>query len=136
MLCRVMGDPSFAEAPDHVKAVKRLHTEIQRLTDEQDDAIKTATYIGMTPAEAKVYDALRTTVLKLTEQLRQLESGWSAAMLRVLAHDLNGNLVLLVGYSELLLEHAQANSEAAKRAHQIKEIAQSMAKQINAWKAE
>jgi len=131
-----VGVPSVAEASDHVKAVKRLHTEILRLTDEQDDAIKTATYIGMTPAEAKVYDALRTTVLKLTEQLQQLESGWSTAMLRVLAYDLNGNLVLLVGYSELLLEHAQANSEAAKRAHQIKEIAETMAKQVNAWKAE
>ena len=131
-----MGVPSVAEASDHVKAVKRLHTEIQRLVEEQDYAIKMATFVGMTPAEAKVYDALRTTVLKLTEQLRQLESGWTAAMLRVLAHDLRGNLVLLVGYSELLLEHAQANSEAAKRARQIKEIAEAMAKQINAWKAE
>ena len=95
-----------------------------------------ATFVGMTPAEAKVYDALRTTVLKLTEQLRQLESGWSAERLRVLAHDLNDNLALFVGYAELLLEHAQANSEAAKRARQIKEIAEAMAKQINAWKAE
>ena len=131
-----MGAPSSGESPDHVKAVKRLHTEIQRLTEEQDYAIKTATFVGMTPAEAKVYDALRTTVLKLTEQLRQLESGWSAERLRVLAHDLNDNLALFVGYAELLLEHAQANSEAAKRARQIKEIAEAMAKQINAWKAE
>jgi hypothetical protein len=129
------GGPGFAEAPDHVKAVKRLHAEIQRLTEEQDDAIKTATCIGMTPAEAKVYDALRTTVLELTEQLRQLESGWNAERLRILAHDLNVNLVLIVGYSELLLEYAQANPESAKRARQIKETAESMAKQINVWKS-
>ena len=131
-----MGGPSFAEAPDHVKAVKRLHAEILRLTKQQDDAIKTATYIGMTPAEAKVYDALRTTVLELTEQLRELESGWSAARLRVLARDLDNNLALIVGYSELLLRHAQADSETARRALQIKQIAESMAKQVSAWKAE
>jgi len=131
-----MGGFSFAEAPDHVKAVKRLHTELQRLTEEQDDAIKTATYIGMTPDEAKAYDGLRTTVLNLTEQLRQLESGWDAKKLRVLAHDLLNNLALMVGYSELLQGPAQANPESTKRARQIKEIAETMAKQINAWKAE
>ena len=90
----------------------------------------------MTPAEATAYDALGATVLKLTEQLRQLESGWSVERLRVLANDLNVNLALIVGYGELLLEHAQADSESAKRARQIKEIAETMAKQINAWKAE
>ena len=131
-----MGGPSFAEAPDHVKAVKRVHAKIQRLTEEQDYAIKTATFVGMTPAEAKVYDTLRTTVLELTEQLRQLESGWNTERLRVLAHGLTNNLERIVDYSELLLGHAQANSESAKRARQIKELAESMAEQISAWKAE
>jgi hypothetical protein len=131
-----MGGTGFADAPDHVKAVKRLHTEIQRLTKEQDYAIKTATFVGMTPTEAKAYDALRTTVLKLTEQLRQLELDWSAKKLSMLARELNSNLALIIGYSELLLEHAAANSESAKRALQIKTIAESMAQQIRGWKAD
>ena len=99
-LLNAMGGTGFTDAPDHVKAVKRLHTEIQRLTKEQDYAIKTATFVGMTPTEAKAYDALRTTVLKLTEQLRQLELGWSGKKFSMMARELNSNLALIIGYLE------------------------------------
>ena len=138
-----MSDPSSSEVSDHFKAVKRLQTEIQRLNEELGNAIKRATHIGMTPVEAKVYDARRTTLVTLAERLRQLELEWSreqskaafAERLRVLAHELNNNLGLIVGYCELLEERVKADSECAKRAHQIKEIALSMAQKLNVWKA-
>ena len=138
-----MDDPSSAEASDHVKTIKRLQTEIKRLNEELADAVKRATHIGMTPTEASVYDARRTTLVKLAERLRQLELEWSGEQskaafverLRVLVRELNNDLGLIVGYCELLEERIKADSECARRARQIKEIALSMAQKLNVWKA-
>jgi hypothetical protein len=61
------------EPPDHEKAIHRLKEEIGRLTKQQTEDLQSATYLGMTPTEAKQYDARRAQILKLVEQLRQLE---------------------------------------------------------------
>jgi len=137
-----MDDPSSAGASDHVKTIQRLQTEIKRLDEELSNAIKRATHIGMTPTEAKEYDARRTTLVELAQRLWQLELEWSGEQskagfverLRGLVHELNNDLGLIVGYCELLEERVKADSECAKRAHQIKEIALSMAKKLNVWK--
>jgi Asp-tRNA(Asn)/Glu-tRNA(Gln) amidotransferase C subunit len=63
----------FTEPPEHESAVHRLKEEIDWLTKEQSEALLTATYLGMTPDEAKEYDSRRDKILKLVEQLRQLE---------------------------------------------------------------
>jgi hypothetical protein len=61
------------EPSDHEKTVHRLKEEIGRLTKQQAEALQSATYLGMSPDEAKQYDARRAQILKLVEQLRQLE---------------------------------------------------------------
>ena len=58
---------------DREKTVHRLKEEIGRLTKQQTEALQSATYLGMSPEEAKQYDARRARILKLVEQLHQLE---------------------------------------------------------------
>jgi hypothetical protein len=57
-----------------VEAVQRLRQEIEKLTQEQNEALKTATFVGMTAAEAKIYDARRQRITELVEQLRVLRN--------------------------------------------------------------
>jgi hypothetical protein len=57
---------------DHAKAVRHLKTEIDRLTRKQADVLRVATRIGMTPAEAKQYDAWQSELIKLVEELRRI----------------------------------------------------------------
>jgi Asp-tRNA(Asn)/Glu-tRNA(Gln) amidotransferase C subunit len=61
------------EPSDHERAIHRLKEEIERLTKQQAQALESATYLVMSPDEAKQYDARRAQILKLVEQLRQLE---------------------------------------------------------------
>jgi len=58
---------------DHESQVHRLKKEIDSLTKKQSEAIQSATYLGMTADEAKEYDSRRDRILKLVEQVRQLE---------------------------------------------------------------
>jgi len=60
-------------APDPRDAVHRLKEEIYRLTEEQIEAAKMATFGGLTPDEAKEYEDRRAKILELVEQLRLLE---------------------------------------------------------------
>jgi len=58
--------------------IQRLRQQIDALTQEQADALKRATYLGMTPDEAKVYDARRIKITELMGQLveiRQAQAG-------------------------------------------------------------
>ena len=50
-----------------------MRQEIERLTTEQSEALKTATYLGMTAAEAQTYDARRKRITELVERLRLCE---------------------------------------------------------------
>jgi len=61
------GEPS-----EHVKAVRRLKAEIDRLTKRQADVLRIATRIGMTPTEAKQYESWQTELVKLVDELRRL----------------------------------------------------------------
>jgi len=58
---------------DHESQVHHLKKEIDSLTKKQSEAIQSATYLGMTADEAKEYDSRRDQILKLVEQVRQLE---------------------------------------------------------------
>ena len=60
------------KASEHGKAVRRLKTEIDRLTKKQADVLRVATRIGMTPAEAKQYESWQTELLKFVDELRRL----------------------------------------------------------------
>jgi hypothetical protein len=55
------------------ETVQKLKREIDRLTVIQAKALKTATFGGMTPEEAKEYDNRREEILKLVERLAMLE---------------------------------------------------------------
>jgi hypothetical protein len=62
-----------AEPTDTVLAVQQLKREIDRLTQVQADALKSATFIGMTPDEAKEYDERRQKITELVKELALLE---------------------------------------------------------------
>lgn len=59
-------------ASDSVDTVQRLRQEIDKLTREQTEALQTATFVGMTALESKIYDARRQRITELVEQLRVL----------------------------------------------------------------
>lgn len=56
-----------------LQMIHRLKEEIDRLTAEQDEALKTATYLGMTTDEAKEYEERRNLILQLVTDLEMLE---------------------------------------------------------------
>ncbi len=56
-----------------VQSVERLKKEIDRLTQEQAEVLRTATYIGMTPDESREYDKRRNHILTLIKELEGLE---------------------------------------------------------------
>ena len=62
------------DTPDSVDAALCLRQEIEKLTQEQSEALKTATFVGMTAEEAKIYDARRRRITELVEQLRALQN--------------------------------------------------------------
>ena len=53
-------------------AGERLKEEIERLTEQQSEALRAATYIGMTPDEAREYDERRDYILTLLRELEGL----------------------------------------------------------------
>ena len=57
-----------------VASVERLKEKIDTLTEEQAQALQTATYLGMTPDEATEYDHRRSRILTLIEELERLET--------------------------------------------------------------
>jgi hypothetical protein len=54
------------------EAIHRLKEEIDKLTEQQTNALKTATYLGMTTDEAKEYEQRRE---KILEYVKDLNSG-------------------------------------------------------------
>ena len=53
--------------------VQRLKEEIGALTDQQTNALQAAIYVGMTPDEAKKYDARRQEISRLIAELANLQ---------------------------------------------------------------
>ena len=57
-----------------VETIHRIKQEIDKLSEQQSEALKTATYVGMTAEEAREYDARRQQITKLVEELRLLQN--------------------------------------------------------------
>ena len=57
---------------DPIVFMERLRKQIDELTHEQINALKQATYVGMTPDDAKAYDARRIKITSLTQQLAEV----------------------------------------------------------------
>ena len=55
-----------------VTAVHRIKEEIDKLIEAQTDAIKRATYLGMTPDEATEYNERRGRITQLIQELESL----------------------------------------------------------------
>lgn len=55
------------------EAIHRLKEEIDKLTEQQSEALKTATYLGMTTDEAKEYEQRRERILEYVQDLKMLE---------------------------------------------------------------
>jgi type IV secretory pathway protease TraF len=61
------------EPSEYLNVIHRLKKEIDLLAQEQIEAMKTATFIGLTADEAKEYEDRRGRILELVKQLRVLE---------------------------------------------------------------
>lgn len=66
-------DPSRTQSSGTQEAIHRLKEEIDKLTQQQTDALRTATYLGMTTDEAKEYEERRDRILKYVQDLKTLE---------------------------------------------------------------
>jgi len=64
-----------AEAGETTEVMSRLRQEIDDLIDEQTEALKRATFIGMTADDARSYDARRQTIVLLLQQLAEMQNG-------------------------------------------------------------
>jgi len=64
----VPTDPS-----DTVSALQRLKQKIQVLTEEQSKALKSATYLGITPDQAKQEDERRKEITELMQEFLRLQ---------------------------------------------------------------
>ena len=66
-----------SKAGDRAREIRNIHLlkeEIDQLTAQQLEALRSATFVGMTPDEAQEYDARRSLILEKIEELRQMES--------------------------------------------------------------
>ena len=59
-----------SESPSH--AFHRLKAEMDRLSDEQNEVVERATFLGLTTDDVSEYEARRVKILDLVEQLRQI----------------------------------------------------------------
>ena len=64
-----MADDFTSDGQD---AILRLKQEINRLTEQQTEALKTATFLGMTTAEAEAYDTRRVQITYFLRTLARL----------------------------------------------------------------
>ena len=63
------------ERGEATEMTTRLRQEIDDLIDEQTEALKRATFVGMTTDDAKMYDARRQTITRLMQQLAEIQGG-------------------------------------------------------------
>jgi hypothetical protein len=61
------------DPPEHLNTTHRLREEIDRLSGEQIEAMKTSIFRGLTTDEGKEYENRSAKILELVEQLRLLE---------------------------------------------------------------
>jgi hypothetical protein len=63
----------LSERSQTAEAIHRLKEEIDKLTNQQTEALKTATYLGMTTDEVKEYEQRREKILEYVNDLKILE---------------------------------------------------------------
>ena len=63
----------MSDTPDTVSTVHKLKQQVDTLTEQQMEALKQATYLGMTSDEAKEYDQRRKRITKMVQELGDLE---------------------------------------------------------------
>ena len=71
-----MDPHETSHPPDTSKTVELIHTikeEIDALSEQQADALKAATYLAMTPEEARQYDSRRERVTELIKKSEMLQ---------------------------------------------------------------
>ena len=56
-----------------VETIHQLKEEIDKLTEQQSEALNLAIYVGMTPDEAAEYDERRGRILQYVQDLKTLE---------------------------------------------------------------
>jgi len=56
------------------RAVERMREELDTLTEKQLDFLRTATYLGMRPEDAKEYDERRSRIAQLMQAMAALET--------------------------------------------------------------
>jgi hypothetical protein len=62
-----------SETSSNRDAIQKLKEQIRLLTEQQAEALKTATFAGMTATQAKEYDQGRVSLTTLNKQLEYLE---------------------------------------------------------------
>lgn len=70
--CRLTMRP-WDNSADSPLFVRRLRKEIARLSREQDEAAKSATFLGMTPEQEQQFHTRRRRIAELSEQLAIFE---------------------------------------------------------------
>jgi predicted ATP-grasp superfamily ATP-dependent carboligase len=68
-----MESRETSKRSDTVEAVHRLKQEIDKLSEQQSEALKMATYVGMTAEVARECLARRLRITELTQKLVNLE---------------------------------------------------------------
>jgi hypothetical protein len=63
----------MADPTDTLALFHSLKQQIDTLTEQQIDALQQATYLGMTPDEAKDYDERRRQITGLIRELEELQ---------------------------------------------------------------
>jgi hypothetical protein len=69
--CNLSGGHQPDSTP---RTVEQLKQEIDALLELQSDALKRATYVGMTPEEAKVIEERRKKITALVDRLAKLKA--------------------------------------------------------------
>ncbi len=73
-----MSSGNFSDFESVLRILKELREELETLTSQRVEALNAVTYTGMTEEQEREYDALRERILKVTEQLLELERSESA----------------------------------------------------------
>lgn len=62
------------DSSDRLERIQQLSERIERLRQEHSEALRTATFIGMTPEEAEAQDHRRQEITNLSQQLLYLQA--------------------------------------------------------------
>lgn len=64
---------------ENLTTIRNIQTEINKLAEQQIEALKKSTFGGMTLDEGREYDARRRRMIELSQQLSALKEGRSSS---------------------------------------------------------